>query len=65
MLWKNGAPHSWMRLVERSNTEVSDISELPQSRSKLSFLGSPTAVFLFENQSRSSKICVDRDRSKY
>ena len=35
----NGAwrPHSWMRLVESSNTEVSGASEVPQSRGKLIF----------------------------
>ena len=29
--------HSWMRLVENSNTEVSGASEVPQSRDKLFF----------------------------
>ena len=36
-------PHSWMRLVEISNMEVSGASEVLQSRGKL-FLGSPAAV---------------------
>ena len=33
------SPHSWMRLVESSNTnkEVSGASEVPQSRGKLIF----------------------------
>ena len=44
-----------MRLVESSNTEVSDASEVPQSHGKLIFLGSPAAVFFLENCSRSSK----------
>ena len=30
-------PHSWMRLVKISNTEVSGASEGPQSRGKLIF----------------------------
>ena len=36
--WKNNqhfSPHSWMRLVESSNTEFSGASEVPQSRGKL------------------------------
>ena len=40
-----GSPHSWMRLVESSNTEVSGASEVPQSRGKLIFFRSPAAVF--------------------
>ena len=36
-----------MCFVERSNTEVSGTSEVPQSRGKL-FLGSPAAVFLLD-----------------
>ena len=31
------SPHSWMRLVESFNTEVSGASEVPQSRGKLIF----------------------------
>ena len=31
------ARHSWMRLVKSSNMEVSGVSEVPQSRSKLFF----------------------------
>ena len=38
MIMVLGSPHSWMRLVkESSNTEVSDASEVPQSRGKLIF----------------------------
>ena len=39
-----------------SNTEVSGASEVPQSRGKLLFLGSPAAVFLLKNRSRLSKV---------
>ena len=31
------APHSWMRLVKNSNTEILGASEVPQSRGKLFF----------------------------
>ena len=52
-------PHSWMRLVETSNTtEVSGASEVPQSCGKLIFLGRPAAVFLLENRSRLPKIVL-------
>ena len=44
-----GSRHSWMRLVESSNTEVSGASKVPQSRGKLLFFGSQAAVFLLEN----------------
>ena len=37
-----GSPHSRMRLVESSNTEVSGASEVPQSRGKLFFFGKPS-----------------------
>ena len=37
MIVELGSPHSWMRLVERSNTEVSGASEVPRSHGKLFF----------------------------
>ena len=49
MIMDVGSPHSWIRLVEISNTEVLGASEVPQSRGKLTFLGSLVAVFLLEN----------------
>ena len=49
---KNIFPHSWLRLAESCNTEVSGPSGVPPFRVKL-ILGSPAAVFLLEN-------CVDQ-----
>ena len=46
-----------MRLVESSNTEVSDASEVSQSHGKL-FLGIPVAVFLLKIRSCSSKLVL-------
>ena len=61
---KIGAPHIWMRLVGSSNTEVSSSSEVPQSCGKLKKIGSPAAVFLLENPSRSSKfVSIEIDRN--
>ena len=37
MITELGSPHSWMRLVESSNIEVSGASEVAQSRNKLLF----------------------------
>ena len=51
-----GSPHSWMRLVERFNTEVSGASEVPQSRGKLIFYEAKLLCFC-------SKIDLDRSRS--
>ena len=60
MIMVLGAPHSWMRLVKSLNTEVSDASEVPQSRGI--FLA---AVFSLKNQSRSSKIVSIGIQSEY
>ena len=49
MIMELGSRHSWMHLVESSNTVVSGVSEVPQSRGKLFFFGSPAAVFLLKN----------------
>ena len=49
MIMVLGSPHSWMRLVESSNMDISGASEVPQSRGKTILLGSPAAVFLLEN----------------
>ena len=44
-----GSPHSWMRLVESSNTEVSGASEVPQSRGKLFLWEVQLLCVLLEN----------------
>ena len=59
-----GSPHSWMRLVESSNTEISDASEVPQSRGKLNFRKSSFRVFA-QKLILLVRFRVDRDRSKY
>ena len=59
MIMVLGSPHSWMRLAENSNMDVSGASEVPQSRGKLIFFGSPAAVFLLKNRSR--LILIDLD----
>ena len=53
-----GSPHSWMRLVKSSNTEVSGASKVPKSRGKY-FFGSSAAVCLLQNHSR--LILIDLD----
>ena len=58
MIMEFGSPHSLMCLVESSNKEVSGASEVPQSRGKLIFSGSPAAVFLLVNRSRSISVGV-------
>ena len=45
MIMVLGSPHSWMRLGESSNTDVSDASEVPQSRGKLLFRKSSCCIF--------------------
>ena len=50
--------HSWMRLVESSNTEVSGASEVPQTCSKLIFRKSSCCVFTQKLISL-VKYCVD------
>ena len=53
-----------MCLVESSNTDVSGASEVPQSRKKNIFLGSPAAVFLLKKRSRSSNfVSIDIDQN--
>ena len=50
-----GSLHSWMRLVKRSNTEVSGASGVTQFCGKLIF---QEAVFLLKNRPRSILIRV-------
>ena len=57
-------PHSWMRLVESSNTEVSGASEVPQSRGKYFFRKSSCCAFAQKLISL-VKNCFGRDQSKY
>ena len=52
MIMVLGSAHSWMRLVASSNMDISGASEVPRSRGKLFFFGSPAAVFLLKNRSR-------------
>ena len=54
-----GSPHSWMRLVESSNTDVSGASEVPQSCCKLIF---PEAQLLCFFAQKSILINLDRSR---
>ena len=44
-----GSRHSWMRLVESSNTEVSGPSEVLQSRGKLIFEATQLLCFCSKN----------------
>ena len=61
MIIELGSPHSWMRLVERSNTEVSGTSEVPQSRGKLFFFRNPSCCGFAQKS-----ISIDLDwRPKY
>ena len=48
MIMELPSSHSWIHLVESSNTEVSGAFEVPKSLENC-FFGSPAAVFLVEN----------------
>ena len=50
------ALHSWMRLVKRSNTEVSGASEVPQSR--------PAAVFYSKIDLAPQNVCRSRTKGQ-
>ena len=56
--------HTWMRLVESSNMEVSGASEVPQYRGKLIFYEVQLLCFCSKLISL-VKNCVDQDRLKY
>ena len=56
------APHSWMHLVESSNTDVSGASEVPQSHG---FLRKSSCCVFARELISLVKIYVDRDRSKH
>ena len=58
---KVGLPHHSMRLVKRSGTEVSDLSEVPGLFGKSFFKGSKAGVLVFDicaDQVLAQQVCI-------
>ena len=57
MIIELGSPHIWMRFVKSSNTEVSGVSEVPQSRGKLIFQEAQLLCFCSKSDLDRQHVC--------